>query len=172
MPPVLAKSLRLLLVVSLAVVTLPLGAAADLPPGGTFTDDDGNTHEGDIEAIAAEDITKGCNPPFSDRYCPDENVTRGQMAAFIRRALELPDTNTDHFGDDNGTTFEADINAIAEAGITKGCNPPDNDRYCPDDDVTRGQMAAFIRRALELPHTDTDHFGDDNGTTFEADINA
>ncbi|MFP4555030.1 MAG: PQQ-dependent sugar dehydrogenase [Actinomycetota bacterium] len=135
---------------SLAVVTLPLGAAADLPPGGTFTDDDGNTHEGDIEAIAAEDITKGCNPPFSDRYCPDENVTRGQMAAFIRRALELPHTDTDHFGDDNGTTFEADINAIAEAGITKGCNPPDNDRYCPDRAVARDEMASFLARARNL----------------------
>lgn len=30
---------------------------------GTFTDDDGNVHEGYIEAIAAEGITGGCNPP-------------------------------------------------------------------------------------------------------------
>jgi hypothetical protein len=46
--------------------------------------------------------------------------------------------------DDN--VFHADINAIAEAGVTIGCNPPDNDLYCPDDDVTRGQMAAFMNR--------------------------
>ncbi|VAV92897.1 hypothetical protein MNBD_ACTINO02-2304 [hydrothermal vent metagenome] len=33
-------------------------------------------------------------------------------------------------------------------GITLGCNPPDNDRFCPDNVVTREQMAAFLQRAL------------------------
>jgi hypothetical protein len=40
---------------------------------------------------------------------------------------------------------------LAEAGITKGCNPPGNDRLCPDDPVTRGQMAAVLTRALGFP---------------------
>jgi hypothetical protein len=44
--------------------------------------------------------------------------------------------------------FEDDINAIALAGITLGCNPPTNDRYCPDANVTREQMASFIVRAV------------------------
>jgi hypothetical protein len=46
--------------------------------------------------------------------------------------------------DDN--VFHEDISAIADAGVTVGCNPPDNDQYCPDDFVTRGQMAAFMNR--------------------------
>ncbi|MGI9642780.1 MAG: hypothetical protein ACR2N9_08355, partial [Acidimicrobiia bacterium] len=59
--------------VTIAIVGLILGAAtaasaASLPPGGTFTDDDGNTHEGTIEALAAAGITKGCNPPWNDEY--------------------------------------------------------------------------------------------------------
>ena len=71
-----------------------VGAAlAALPPGGTFTDDDGNVHEANIEAIAAEEITKGCNPPTNDRYCPTSSLTRGQMAAFVRRALSLPSSS-------------------------------------------------------------------------------
>lgn len=37
---------------------------------------------------------------------------------------------------------EANINAIAEAGITLGCNP-EGTLYRPNDDVTRGQMARF-----------------------------
>lgn len=46
--------------------------------------------------------------------------------------------------DDN--VFHEDIDAIADAGVTRGCNPPDNTEYCPDDFVTREQMAAFMNR--------------------------
>jgi hypothetical protein len=46
---------------------------------------------------------------------------------------------------------------MAQAGITQGCNPPANTRFCPDNPVTRGQMAGFLRRAIEdalvLPDT-------------------
>ena len=44
--------------------------------------------------------------------------------------------------------FEADVDKLGTAGITKGSNPPVNDMYCPDSVVTRGQMAAFLHRAL------------------------
>jgi hypothetical protein len=37
---------------------------------------------------------------------------------------------------------------LATAGVTRGCNPPANDLFCPEDPVTRGQLAAFLRRAL------------------------
>ncbi len=147
-------------------------AFADLPPGGTFTDDDGNTHEADIEAIAAEGVTKGCNPPFEDLYCPSQSVDRGAIAAFLRRAMDLPAASKDYFTDDNGSIFENDINAIAEAGITKGCNPPANTIYCPNDIVQRDVMAALLRRALNLPAASQDYFTDDNGSIFENDINA
>ena len=83
---------------------------------GTFVDDDGNIHEGNIEAIAAEGITKGCNPPVNNRYCPGSNVSRGQMAAFLNRALRLPATSRDFFGDDDDSTFESDINRLARPG--------------------------------------------------------
>ena len=141
--------------------------AEELPPGGTFVDDDGNHHEGYIEAVAAEDITHGCEPV--DHYCPAASITRGQMAAFLRRALDLPAASVDHFADDDGHLFEAAINAVAEADITMGC---DDTRFCPDGDVTRGQMAAFLRRALDLPAASADHFADDDGHLFEPAINA
>lgn len=44
--------------------------------------------------------------------------------------------------------FEADIDKLATAGVTRGCNPPVNDQFCPGKAVTRGQMAAFLHRAL------------------------
>jgi hypothetical protein len=70
------------------------------------------------------------------------------MAVFMVRALGLPPTDIDYFTDDGDSPFEDHINRIAEAGITVGCNPPDNDKFCPDDAVTRGQMAAFLKRAF------------------------
>jgi hypothetical protein len=144
---------------------------AVLPPGGTFVDDDGNIHEGGIEAIFAEGVSAGCNPPVNNRFCPDEVVTRGQMAAFIARATRLPAAAADWFDDDAGHTFENAINRLAEAGITLGCNPPLNDRFCPDRGMTRGEMAAMLARAFEYPPALEDHFRDDEGSVFEEAIN-
>lgn len=166
----LAISIATLSLVGLAVALSP--EAEGIVLAGYFTDDNGHLFEGDIDAIADVGITRGCNPPANSRYCPEDDVNRGAMAAFIRRALDLPQVSTDYFIDDDNSTFEADINAIAAAGITRGCNPPANDRFCPDDDVDRGQMAAFLRRALGLPGVSIDYFDDDDFSTFEADINA
>ena len=157
--------------VSTVVLVTAAAAMADLPPGGTFTDDNGNVHEGYIEAIAAEGITRGCNPPINDQYCPTDFVTRGQMAAFLVRTLGLTDdAGTNFFTDDDGNVFEADINRLAAAGITKGCNPPANTEFCPNDRVSRGQMAAFLVRAYSYPAAGNDFFTDDDGNVFEADI--
>ena len=144
--------------------------ASALVVTGFFDDDNGHLFEREIDAIAAANITKGCNPPANTNFCPNDNVTRGEMAAFMKRALGLPSSSQNFFDDDNGSIFESDINAIAAAGITKGCNPPANTRFCPNDDVTRGAMAAFLRRALQLPGTTTDFFDDDNNSIFESDI--
>ena len=140
--------------------------------GATFTDDDGNTHEADIETIAAAGITRGCNPPDNDEYCPDDGFTRGQSAAFFNRALNLKASADDSFVDDETSTFEGDINAIAAIGITLGCNPPENDEFCPDDTVTRAQWASFMVRALGLTDGgDDDRFTDDDNSVHETDIN-
>jgi hypothetical protein len=50
------------------------------------------------------------------------------------------------FTDTASSVFEADIQWLVDAGITKGCGP---DTYCPNDLVTRGQMAAFFHRAYQ-----------------------
>jgi hypothetical protein len=46
-------------------------------------------------------------------------------------------------------TFHNAIGWMKDNNITVGCNPPANTSYCPDDNVTRGQMAAFMRRLAE-----------------------
>ncbi|SVD85422.1 uncharacterized protein METZ01_LOCUS438276, partial [marine metagenome] len=78
--------------------------------------------------------------------CPDRAVTRGEMAAFLVRALDLtPMTAGDPFTDDDGSLFETDIETLRSHGITAGCTTT---TFCPDRAVTRGEMAAFLVRGL------------------------
>lgn len=61
------------------------------PATQTFTDvAPGHQFFPEIEALAASGITGGCS---AGQYCPDAPLTRGQMAAFLARALGL------HWGD-------------------------------------------------------------------------
>ena len=144
----------------------PPGASGD----GLFWDDDGSVFEQDIERLAAAGITGGCNPPANNRYCPNDYLTRGQMAAMLVRALGLTATNGTDFVDDNDSIFETDIERLSAAGITAGCNPPTNNRYCPNSSLKRGQMAAMLVRALGLTATNGTDFVDDNDSIFETDI--
>jgi hypothetical protein len=148
-------------------------AYAALPPGGTFRDDDASVHQGNIEAIAAAGITRGCNPPDNDLFCPDEPVSRGQMAAFLHRALpDLPVVGERVvFVDSVDSVFAEDIAWLVSVGVTRGCNPPKNDRFCPEESVTRGQMAAFLVRALGLSGGGA-RFTDTAGSVFAGDIAA
>ena len=77
-------------VAALALVALalliPLGALA----AGSFTDlNPGSGHNPNIQAIADVGITTGCNPPDFTQYCPNDLVTREQMASFLARAAGL-----------------------------------------------------------------------------------
>ena len=75
------------------------------------------------------------------------------MAAFLVRALGLTATNGNAFIDD-ASVFEKDIDKLSASGITQGCNPPPNTKFCPN------------------PPNNNDMFVDDNGSIFETNINA
>lgn len=100
-----------------------------------------------IEAIADAGITLGCG---NGNYCPTQTVTREQMAAFIVRAKESEPAaacTTSPFSDVPTTNwFCKYIERLSVLGVTTGCG---GGNYCPGNNVTRDQMAAFIIRALE-----------------------
>ncbi len=131
-----------------------------------FTDDDDSIFEADIEWLAARGITKGCSPTS---FCPDDPLTRGQMAAFLVRGFGWSGVESSGFADMDGHMFEDVVATLASVGVTKGCAP---DRFCPDESVTRGQLAAFLARALGLPAGSGDHFADDDRSVFEGEIEA
>jgi hypothetical protein len=186
-------------------------ARAALPPGGTFFDDDRGYAEPSVEAVAAAGITRGCAP---GRYCPNRPVTRAETAALLVRSLgkvplaaasgRFPDVPVDAWfapfvetaadlgivvGDAGGRFRPADpltraemaavlvrafpaleppgrapgafadvdpaawyapaVAELAGRGLTVGCSREPL-RYCPDEPVSRGQMAVFLARALGL----------------------
>jgi S-layer homology domain len=97
-----------------------------------------------INVMRQWSITSGCTPAT---YCPSSNVTRGQMAVFIIRAImgdAFPFPATPYFTDVPSTDlYFRYIQKMRELGITSGCSAT---TYCPDDNVTRGQMAVFLVR--------------------------
>jgi glucose/arabinose dehydrogenase len=119
----------------------------------------------DIMWLYNEKATTGCTATL---FCPKDELTRGQLASLLARALHLPMTSTDFFTDDDGTVHEPNINRIAAVGITTGCAA---NRYCPSRNVTRAEMATFLDRAVNLPLTGTDFFTDDDGLVHEDAIN-
>lgn len=106
----------------------------------------GNKHESSINRVRAAGIMAGCRNSAT-LYCPTGLVTRAQMATFLSRAFNLPATSHDYFTDDDGNKHEGAIHRLREAGITVGCGGVAT-TFCPDGAVTRGQMAAFLHRAM------------------------
>jgi len=119
---------------------------------------------GEIVGLNALRITSGCT--MAD-FCPDRPVTRGEMAAFLVRALSLPSVTGDPFTDDDGHTLEAEIASLAASGITSGCSAAS---FCPNRPVTRGEMAAFLTRGFDLVAGAGLAFGDVEGHFFQAEI--
>ncbi len=103
-----------------------------------------------IQKMRELGITSGCGAGL---YCPDANVTREQMAAFIVRGKlislhgdNFPFPQTAYFADaPPANPFFKFIQKMRELGITAGCGP---NLFCPVAEVTREQMAAFVVRAF------------------------
>jgi hypothetical protein len=117
----------------------------------TFTDvDSAYWAQSFIERLYAAGITGGCAvSPL--RYCPENTVTRAQMAIFLERGVRgssytppavgvstgFADVPIDHWA-------AAWIKQFAIDGITAGCG---TNTFCPEGSVTRAQMAVFLLKA-------------------------
>ncbi|MBI5963735.1 MAG: cadherin-like beta sandwich domain-containing protein [Chloroflexi bacterium] len=104
-----------------------------------------------IEQLAADGVTAGCstNP---NRFCPENIVTRAQMAVFLVSAKHgssfVPPAATGMFNDVPTGYWAADwIEQLLSDGVTTGCGVG---TFCPEQSVTRAQMAVFISRAFNF----------------------
>ena len=71
---------------------------------------------------------------------------------------------------DSNSTFHEAITWLKEAGVTLGCNPPSNTEYCPEDNVTREQMAAFMKRLAENRVVDAAQLQGQPASDFTQDL--
>jgi ELWxxDGT repeat protein len=103
-----------------------------------------------IEELAREGIVSGCSvsPPL---YCPSTALTRAQMAVMVvggRHETPSPATGT-RFADVPASYWAARwIEQLAADGITGGCG---GGNFCPDQPLTRAEMAVFLTAAFHLP---------------------
>ncbi len=127
--------------------------AAEIPPPATgivFADvPASNPFAAFIEQLAHFGITGGCG---GGNYCPNNPVTRAQMAAFLMKAQHgsayVPPACTGVFPDVTCPSQFADwIEQLHAEGITAGCGGGD---YCPNSPNTRGQMAVFLVKTFGL----------------------
>lgn len=105
-----------------------------------------------IKQLAVEGITSGCG---SGNYCPENSVTRAQMAVFLLKAKYGAGYAAPEVGDSTGFDdvltshwAAAWVKQLATEGITGGCG---SGIYCPENPVTRAQMAVFLVRTFGLP---------------------
>jgi ELWxxDGT repeat protein len=103
-----------------------------------------------IEQLANEGVVGGCSvtPPL---YCPENHLTRAEMAVLLTSARhETPPAATGtRFGDVPADYWAAPwIEQLAADGITGGCG---GGNFCPDQPVTRAEMAVFLSTAFHLP---------------------
>ncbi len=102
-----------------------------------------------VQKLRELGITSGCT---QDRFCPDDVVTRGQMAAFLSRSLvgesfqvAAEPTFRDVLA---GHLFYRYIQKIRDWGITAGCTAT---TYCADDPILKWQLAVFLARSFYTP---------------------
>lgn len=131
--------------------------AAHIPPpctGAVFTDVScGSAFDPWIEALAGLQITGGCGGGL---YCPNNTVTRQQMAALLLKTLEGssydPPDCAGIFADvpcTPGAGFADWVEELYNRQITGGCSAAPL-HYCPTSPNNRGQMAAFLTKTFEL----------------------
>ncbi|OAH59685.1 hypothetical protein AWH48_00840 [Domibacillus aminovorans] len=99
---------------------------------------------GSIAAVAEAGIMLGRT---GQKFDPQAELTRAEMAAVLKRALKLSETTKNYFPDNPSGTFSySSINALAEAGITLGF--PDG-TFRPAEPIKRADFSIFLKRGLD-----------------------
>jgi hypothetical protein len=137
------------------------GIFEDVWPASSFSGQNSIWYADWVNRLANAGITGGCanqvldlpgavTDPSFRYYCPNDSVTRAQMAVFLERGIHgssyapPPATGSTFTDVPSGYWAAAWIEQLSRDGITGGCGL---NLYCPDYVVTRAQMAVFLLRS-------------------------
>nr|WP_306812947.1 S-layer homology domain-containing protein [Paenibacillus soyae] len=99
---------------------------------------------GAIKRMAAKHIAQGVG---EDRFAPEREVTRAELAALLSRSLGLTAEAKAPFQDVDGEAwYAADVSAAYEAGIIQGKT---DELFLPDQAISREEMAIMLMRSYE-----------------------
>lgn len=138
-----------------------------LPPAGSvesFIDIGDGVHAPAVLELVEAGVALACETGSQGRrFCGSDPIPRQEVAWYLASSLDLGDTGSlGRFVDVESTgKFAASIAAVAEAGITRGCDSV-GPKFCPQRPSTRAQVATLLSRAfgLEAPETPADSFSD------------
>ncbi|MBT2641694.1 S-layer homology domain-containing protein [Bacillus sp. ISL-41] len=162
------KSMRKKLVAAGTAAVIMVGVAA---PGAfaeemRFTDV-GSHYTVPIEYLSANHIVNGKSETF---FGTTQNITRGETAIIIARALGLDTQNAPDAGfTDTSGQYKGAVNALYEKKIISGISSTE---YGVNDQLTRGQMAKILVNAYNIPDATKDAPFTDAGKTFGNYIDA
>lgn len=181
---------RLVVVTFSVILTMTLSApmaVAETPV--TFTDINSSRVATAANALAANDIVKGCD---DDAYCPERPLRRDQFATILVNARQWLAANGSDTDEGTGTPVVAsttprvvdlstvpfrdiannvhvnNIALLAVDGVTRGC---DAELFCPNALVMRGQLATLLAELFDLPETDEEFFDDLDGHAHRNGVN-
>lgn len=99
-----------------------------------------------VTTLAAKHIVFGIN---DTEFEPGGQTTRAEFTALLVRALQVPVVRSTAFADVPQDAWYADVvGAAVEAGIVNG---RDEQRFAPNEPISRAEMATMIVRAIGLP---------------------
>jgi hypothetical protein len=117
-----------------------------------------------IETAYHGAMTVGCD---TDRYCPDDKVTRAQLSIFVARGIAGLGSAIPSNGTWNGAAYDCEaggislftdvlptdifckhVHFLAVQNVTMGC---DAGRFCPEVEASRLEMAALVAKAMVAP---------------------
>ncbi|NIM94190.1 MAG: hypothetical protein GTO18_10830, partial [Anaerolineales bacterium] len=129
-------------------------------PTGRFEDVPmGHWAAGWIEQLVNDGISEGCD---ETHFCPDQLVSRAEIASMLGKAKYWPmpfepsEASGDQFLDVGSEFWAADwIEELASIGVVEGCKVG---RYCPEEAVSRAELAVFLVKTFNIPLQNVESF--------------
>ena len=113
-----------------------------------------------VQFLASKGITQGVS---STSFDPDGKVTRAQFIVMLCRAYNIEERTGDNFSDAGNTWYTGALAAAKQLGISQGIG---DDKFAPDDEITREEMVVMLYNYLSLTEPAPDAMLTDSSAAY------